>query len=388
MLYFDLSSGISGDMFIGAMLDLGVELEHLKNELKKLNLEKEYEISSKKILKSGISATKFNVTYKDSTNERNFKDIEKIINSSTLSDFVKKKSTEIFKDIAIAEGKVHNIPFDKVHFHEIGAIDSIIDIVGAAICLEAINISDVHASKIELGAGIVKCAHGILNVPAPATCQIVKNIPISMGRANCELTTPTGAAIIKNICKSFNEIKNLTIERIGYGAGSKELNFPNALRVFICGKDKNTLTQTIIETNLDDMSAENIAFTCEKLLESGALDVFSSAIYTKKSRVATKITILCNNEDSSKMKDILFEHTTSIGTREYKITKTQLPRKITKITTKFGQIDIKISEFGQSYKIKPEFDQCRNLAIKYGLPITKIQDEAINEYKKLNNTKK
>lgn len=388
MLYFDLSSGISGDMFIGAMLDLGVELEYLKNELKKLNLEKEYEISSKKVLKSGISATKFNVTYKDSTNERNFKDIEKIINSSTLSDFVKKKSTEIFKDIAIAEGKAHNIPFNEVHFHEIGAIDSIIDIVGAAICLEAININNIHASKIELGAGIVKCAHGILNVPVPATCQIVKNIPISIGRANCELTTPTGAAIIKNICKSFNEIQNFTIEQIGYGAGSKELDFPNTLRVFICSKGKNNLTQTIIETNLDDMSSENIAFACEKLLESGALDVFSSAIYTKKSRVATKITILCNNEDSNKMKDILFKHTTSIGTREYKIIKTQLPRKITKITTKFGQIDVKISKFGQNYKIKPEFDQCRNLAIKYGLPIAIIQDETVNEYKKLNDIKK
>lgn len=385
ILYYDCNSGISGDMNVGAMLELGVSFEILQNELSKLNLNDEFKISHKKVIKCGISATKFDVICtKKYTNPRTFREIKNIILNSSLSDFVKEKSIDIFKIIAGAEAKVHNMNLEDIHFHEIGAIDSIVDIVACGICLEQLQVDEIYSSHIELGGGVIQCEHGVLNAPAPATCEILKNIPISLGKTNFELTTPTGAAIIKSLVKNFNQIQNFEIQKIGYGAGKKDLNFPNLLRIMLCKKDTNQIYQTIIETNIDDMSGEDFSYVCEKLLSSGALDVFSNAIFMKKGRIGFKLSVLCNNEDIEKLKDIIFNHTSSIGTREYQIKKTELKREILQISTKYGKINVKVSKIDEkNYRIKPEFDDCKKAAINHNIPISKIKEEILNEYRKI-----
>ncbi|NLK67521.1 MAG: nickel pincer cofactor biosynthesis protein LarC [Campylobacteraceae bacterium] len=383
VLYYDCTSGISGDMNIAALLDLGVDFKHLQNELKKLNLN--HKISHKKVLKSGILGIKFDVSYDDHTHARTFKEIKRIINSSNLSKFVKTLSIEIFTTIAKAEAKVHDISVENVHFHEIGAVDSIVDIVGAAVCLEYLGIEEIYSSKVELGGGVVKCDHGELSVPAPATCEILKDIPVSLGKANFELTTPTGAGIIKTIAKSFDEKLSFKIHKIGYGAGTKDASFPNLLRVMICEKLQNSSeeTQTIIETNIDDMNAEEFSFLCELLFENGALDVYSSAIFMKKGRIGYKLSVLCKNEDSLNLENLIFENSSTIGLRKYEITKVELPRKSETIQTKYGEISVKISKTPLgNLKVKPEFDECKILAKKHGKTIKEIKEETLNEYGK------
>lgn len=384
ILYYDCISGISGDMNIGAMLELGVSFDNLKDKLSKLNLDDEFEISYKKVMKNGISATKFDVICtKSHTHARTFKEIKDIIKNSSLSEFIKQKSIDIFTIIAKAEAKIHNTDIENVHFHEIGATDSIVDIVGAAICLEELQIYEIYSSKIELGGGVIKCDHGILNAPAPATCEILQNIPVSFGKAEFELTTPTGAAIIKSFASNFDKSPNFTIKKIGYGAGKKDAEFPNLLRVMLCEKEDNQIYQTMIETNIDDMSGEDLSFVYEKLFNAGALDVFSSAIFMKKNRIALKLSILCKNEDVTKLKEIIFKNTPTIGTREYKIIKTELKREMLQICTKYGNISVKISYIDKdNYKIKPEFDECKKAAIKYNKSIKEIKEEVLNEYRK------
>ena len=393
ILYYDASSGISGDMNLAALVGLGVDFDYLCSELEKLNLSGEFYLEQKNVVKNGIAATKIDVVLlKSQPHARSYADIKQILTNSNLSEFCKKKAVAIFHVIAQAEAKVHAVSIDEVHFHEVGAVDSIVDVVGAAICFEYLSknfgISRVVSSKIELGGGVVKCDHGHLNVPAPAVCEILKDVPVSLGRANFEMTTPTGAAILKACADEFVSEINFKIEKVAYGAGEKNApNFANALRAMICEADKSqNLVQKMISTNIDDMDAESFAFACEILRENGALDVFSHSIYMKKGRIGFELNVLCKSEDAKKLKELIFTHTTAIGVREIDVVKTELKRKFVSVRTKFGDIRLKIS--GEDEKVKPEFDECKSAALAHKTSIFQVKKEIFKKYDETRNSKK
>ncbi len=393
ILYYDASSGISGDMNLAALVGLGVDFNYLCSELEKLNLSGEFRLEQKNVVKNGIAATKIDVVLlKSQPHARSYADIKQILTSSNLSEICKKKAAAIFHVIAQSEAKVHAVSIDEVHFHEVGAIDSIVDVVGAAICFEYLSknfgISRIVSSKIELGGGVVKCDHGYLNVPAPAVCEILKDVPVGLGRANFEMTTPTGAAILKACADEFVSEINFKIEKVAYGAGEKNApNFANALRAMICEVDESqNLVQKMISTNIDDMDAESFAFACEILRENGALDVFSHSIYMKKGRIGFELNVLCKSEDAKKLKELIFTHTTAIGVREIDVVKTELKRKFVSVRTKFGDIRLKIS--GDNERVKPEFDECKSAALAHKTSIFQVKKEIFKKYDEIRNFKK
>ena len=409
ILYYDASCGISGDMNLGALVELGVDFGYLCAELEKLNLAGEFRLERKSVLKNGITATKIDVAaLKSQPHARSYVDIKQILESSNLSQRCKQRAGAIFRTIAEAEAKVHGTQIDRVHFHEIGAIDSIADIAGAAICLEYLfenlGVSRVVSSKIELGGGVAICDHGELSVPAPAVCEILKGVPVSLGRANFEMTTPTGAAILKACADKFADGASFKIEKIGYGAGGKDAaGFANVLRAMICEADLSdesgesnlgaragygeVCKQILISTNIDDMDAESFALACEILRENGALDVFSRSIFMKKGRMGFELNALCRKQDAQNLKDLIFTHTTAIGVREVEVAKTELKREFVRVQTKFGEIGIKISGTCQTQKAKPEFEDCKAAALAHGTTIERVRKEALEIYDETRKTK-
>ena len=380
-------------MNLAALVGLGVDFGYLCSELEKLNLSGEFRLEQKNVVKNGIAATKIDVVLlKSQPHARSYADIKQILASSNLSEICKKKAVAIFHVIAQAEAKVHKVSIDEVHFHEVGAVDSIVDVVGAAICFEYLSknfgITRVVSSKIELGGGVVKCDHGYLNVPAPAVCEILKDVPVSLGRANFEMTTPTGAAILKACADEFVGEINFKIEKVAYGAGEKNApNFANAIRAMICEVDESqNLVQKMISTNIDDMDAESFAFACEILRENAALDVFSHSVYMKKGRIGFELNVLCKSEDAKKLKELIFTHTTAIGVREIDVVKTELKRKFVSVETKFGDIRLKIS--GDDEKAKPEFDECKSAALMHKTSIFQVKKEIFKKYDEARNSKK
>ena len=407
ILYYDASCGISGDMNLGALVGLGVDFDYLCAELEKLNLAGEFRLERKNVLKNGIAATKIDVMpLKSQPHARSYVDIRQILESSNLSQSCKQRAGAIFRTIAQAEAKVHGTEVERVHFHEVGAIDSIADVAGAAICLEYLfenlDVSRVLSSKIELGGGVAICDHGALSVPAPAVCEILKGVPVSLGRANFEMTTPTGAAILKACADEFTDGVSFRIEKIGYGAGGKDAaGFANVLRAMICEADEDlyernlaarsdyseVCKQILISTNIDDMDAESFALACEILRENGALDVFSRSIFMKKGRIGFELNALCREQDAQNLKDLIFTHTTAIGVREIEVAKTELKREFVRVQTKFGEIGLKISGNGQVQKAKPEFDDCKAAALAHGTTIERVRKEALKIYDETRKTK-
>lgn len=407
ILYYDASAGISGDMNLAALVGLGVDFDYLCAELEKLNLAGEFKLVRKSVLKKGIAATKIDVVpLKSQPHARSYAGIRQILESSNLSQSCKQRAGAIFRTVAQAEAKVHGTDVERVHFHEIGAIDSIADIAGAAICFEYLfenlGVSRVVSSKIELGGGVAICDHGALSVPAPAVCEILKGVPVSLGRANFEMTTPTGAAILKACADEFADGASFKIEKIGYGAGNKDTaGFANVLRTMICEADEDLYErnlsvragygelckQILISTNIDDMDAESFAFACEILRENGALDVFSRSIFMKKGRAGFELNALCRKQDAQILKDLIFTHTTAIGVREVEVVKTELKREFARVQTKFGEIGIKISGTCQAQKIKPEFDECKTAALAHGTTIERVRKEALKIYDETRKTK-
>ena len=301
-LYFDCFSGISGDMIIGALLDLGLDLKYLEQELKKLNI-KGYRIEAKKVIKNGIAAAKFDVVElhshhgnQDHHHERNIAEIDSIIGKSRLSEEIKNTIKKIFHRIAAAESKIHRVPINKIHFHEIGAIDTIIDVAGAVIGLNKLGIEKAYCSKLNVGTGFVEFSHGKWPVPAPATAEILKNVPIYHNNTKAELVTPTGAAIITALAESFGEMPAMKLEKIGYGAGTRDLQQPNVVRAFYGELDESISKFddyiSIMETNIDNMNPEIFPYVIERLMENNALDAYTEPIDMKKNRIGIKITVL------------------------------------------------------------------------------------------------
>ncbi len=383
--YFDCFAGISGDMCIGAVVDAGVNLSDIKKELKKLPVQN-YSLASKKVSRCGISATKVDVIIKKSevrsqkSEDRRWKDIEKIIKTSQLSKKIKQKGLHIFKKLFEAEAKVHGEPFDKVHLHELGGIDCLVDIFGTLIGLDILGIEKIYVSSINLGSGSVKTRHGMLPVPAPATAELLKGYPVYSSEIPFELTTPTGAAIISGINADPYSLSKITIEKIGYGAGSKDIaNMSNTLRILI-GKEANAGGSkefvTVIETNIDDMNPQFYEYVMERLFNAGALDVFLENIIMKKGRPAVKLTVISEEGDIDKLSSILFKETTTIGLRFYRAHRRTLDREIKKIKTKYGDVRMKVSTSkGNVVNISAEYEDLRAIAKKTKIPIKKIAGE-------------
>jgi len=452
ILYYDCFSGISGDMNLGAMLDLGVGKKYLIDELSKLNVAG-YEIKVSRDIRKGIEGTKVDVILEEHHHEhshndelgshqhdhphsdmqgdhehqhihndehhhvhehihehaeaghshvhieennathehRNLKDINEIIESSQLNSNVKELSKKMFMKVAEAEAKVHGKTLYEVHFHEVGAVDSIVDIVGAAICLDKLNVDKIMSSSVELGGGFVKCAHGLIPVPAPATVEILKGIPVKLGAVPFETTTPTGAAILAaNVCE-FKDDNNFIINKIAYGIGNRDTKIPNVLRVMLVeevnkpeagNNDKydDETSQEIIECNIDDMNSELYEYVIEKLFNQGALDVYLTPIIMKKGRPSVKISVLCTIDKVENVKEVLFKETTTLGTRGFEVHKTMLERKFVKVNTSYGEITVKEAYYkGEKIKSKLEYEECKKIAQSSGMSINEVYEKIRNE---------
>ena len=369
-------------MNLAAMIDLGVPAKHLKSELKKLDLDG-YDLNITRDSRNGIFGTRVDVHLtKHEHHHRHLKDIYGLIESSTLPEKTKNISKQIFHKIAVAEGKIHEMPIEKVHFHEVGAIDSIVDIVGAAICYNYLKPKRVYCDTIELGSGTVKSEHGIIPVPAPATLEILENIPTHIGGAEFETTTPTGAAILATIVDEFTNSVNLTNQVTGYGVGHKISETPNLLRVFRGKIHKSTNSSFqkedawLIECNIDDMNPEWYELIMEKLFLAGAQDVFLTNIIMKKSRPGIKLSVLCAQTKLDELENILLTESTSLGLRVFPVQKTILERKAYILQTKFGKVRIKSTYLnGEIIRQKPEYDDCKKLSLETGESITQIMRE-------------
>jgi len=382
-LYYDCFAGISGDMNLGAMIDLGVDRNFLLDELHKLNLDT-YELTIQKDQRRGIAGTRVDVLLTEHDHHaRTFKDIIQLIETSGLSPAVRALSLDIFRRIATAEGKIHDRAVDDVHFHEIGAIDSIVDIVGAAICLDHLNVGKVLSSPVQVGGGFVTCAHGVLPVPAPATAELLRGIPIKSGLVPFETTTPTGAAILAATVHAFTENLHFTIDKVGYGIGHRDTEIPNVLRLFLGEmpeeERRTTDTETgdavILECNIDDMNPEHYPYIMDLLFSKGAHDVFLTPIIMKKSRPAVKISVLCDLGRQKEMEAVLWHHSSSFGLRFHKVAKSMLTRKMITVKTAFGEISVKEGYFqGRKIKSKPEYEDCLRLAKEKGLSLTAIMN--------------
>ena len=382
VLCYDCFSGISGDMNLGAMLDLGIELSYLKGELEKLNLGG-WELIAEKSQRHGISGTK--VTVRQTVHEhahRHLSDIQKIINGSSLPDEVKGLSMLIFRKIAEAEAKVHGIPVDEVHFHEVGAIDSIVDITGAAICFAALKPEAVFVSEIELGSGFVKCDHGSLPVPAPATAEIVRDLPVRTGGVGFEATTPTGAAILSVLGTEFGSTQAVRISRTGYGVGHKDHpEIPNLLRVSL--GETVSLSATghkalLIESNIDDMNPEFYDHVSERLFKAGASDVYFSQIIMKKGRPGVVLKVICETHLEDVMKEIIFRESTTLGIRIFEFRKETLAREFGKINTQYGEMTVKKSFYENvPVSVKPEYEECKRVAAENGIPVKEVYNHVM-----------
>ena len=391
--YFDCFSGISGDMTVGALLDAGLKIETLEKELNKLGLFG-YQLEVNKVVKKGISATQFKVKIKEEGVERRFKDILDIFEKSKLNEEIKKETKKIFFNIAQAESKIHRKDIDKIHFHEIGGLDSIIDIASAVIGIKTLGIEEIYSSALPVGEGFVKCAHGVIPVPAPATLELLKNIPIYSGGIESEMITPTGAGIIGTLAKSFGERPLMKIERIGYGAGEKEFTIPNLLRVSIGEKilkDENLKDgyvsdeTVLIESNIDDMNPEFYDYIMEKLFFQGALDVFLTPIQMKKNRPAHMLSIIVYEQNLKEILEVLFSESTTLGIRIREIKRLRLAQQNFIAETKYGKIKVKVGMFkGEIKNIAPEYEDCKKMAKQHKVPLKEVYDEAMKiTYNKL-----
>ncbi len=380
-LYYDCFSGISGDMNLGAMLDLGVDRQRLVGELKKLDIGA-YEIIIRKEQRKGITGTRVEVIvpHESQVHERHYTDIVSVIKKSSLSEKVKDLSLKIFLTLAEAEARVHGHSVEHVHFHEVGAVDSIVDVVGAAVCLDILDIGNIAASPVQLGGGFVKCRHGMLPVPAPATVEILKGIPVRTGAVPFETTTPTGAAILAATAQKFTDQIEFKPERIGYGVGGRDTEIPNVLRVYVAEIDEDKSIDDVergeallIECNIDDMNPEMYDSAMEELFAKGARDVFLTPVIMKKSRPAVKISIICEETDRKGIEEALWLKTTTFGLRATRVAKAMLRREFSTAKTMFGEVRLKTAYYqGRKIKSKPEYEDCKQLARDNGVSLREI----------------
>jgi len=427
VIYFDCFAGASGDMIIGSLLDLGLDLEKLKAEIEKLSLEG-YKIEARKVTKCGFSATKFEVFVEHDQhdhhhhhqhghhhdhdhdrqhdhhhdhhhdnhnhdhqqdhvhNHRNLNEIVGMIQSSQLTDEVKEKSISIFRRLAVAEARIHGTVPEKIHFHEVGAVDAIVDIVSAVVCLHLLQIDKVIVSPLPMGKGFVKCHHGIIPVPAPATLELLKGLSAYGSEHNGETVTPTGAAILSTLAEECGPMPQLNILNVGYGAGTRDFGVPNLLRAIMGEESKKKVecfdcskeTVVELEANIDDMNPEFFDYIFEQLFNNGALDVFLIPVQMKKNRPASLIRVLCSDQEVSRIAGVMFKETSTIGVRLNRLQRLCLQREIIPVQTEYGEIRIKQAVLdGHVVNHAPEYEDCREKARAFSVPLKMVYNAAL-----------
>ena len=379
-LYFDCFAGASGDMILGGSVAAGVDLNYLREQLSLLRLDG-FSIGFQTVDRSGLSATYARVETAPEHKHRHLADIKQIIEGSDLTDNVKQLSVKIFTRLAEAEARVHNEPIDHVHFHEVGALDAIVDVVGAAICFDYLKIDRFVCSPLHVGSGMVQMAHGRFPVPPPAVAELLKGVPFYSTDIKGELLTPTGAAIITTVCSEYGPIPQMTTESMGYGAGTREYpDFPNVLRVLLGETEAVSATDErlwMLETNLDDASPQIIGHVMDRVLELGALDCFFTPVQMKKNRPGVLLSALCGPNEKEAIMKLLFMETTTLGVRSYEVLRRALRRSVVQVETQYGVIDVKVAHLdGRIVNEMPEFEQCRAAAAKAGVPLKVVEEAA------------
>jgi len=383
-LYLDLISGASGDMFLGALIDAGVSVESLFDQLAGLQLD-EFELQTKKVQKNGFQATKVDVLVGKQLPERPLPEILEIINKSSLPISIQEQASSIFQHIGKVEAGIHNKSLEEIHLHELGGTDTIVDVTGTLLALDMLEVTRIQASSIPVGSGFIPGAHGQIPLPAPATLGILQDLPIYGLDIQAELVTPTGAALLAALVEDFGPPPAMVLDSIGYGAGARDLPIPNLLRALIgtpsTSKNGNYQKLIILETNLDDQNPEIYPYVMEQLFQAGALDVCLIPIQMKKNRPGTQIQVLADPAHSEILRNILFQETTTLGIREREVDRFSLTRKTRSVATPYGDIEVKISATPTGeMKISPEYEDCRKLAVEKQIPLREIYRAAISAY--------
>lgn len=397
--YFDCFSGISGDMTLGALVDAGCDLAEIEGYLRRLPIS-EWKVSAEKVSRRGFRATQVKVEFSDSQRHRSLSTILHLIDQAGLPAQIAERACAIFRRLGEAEALVHGSPLEKVHFHEVGAVDAIVDIVGAAAGFELMGIEEFFCSPLNVGGGRVDTQHGNLPVPAPATAELLRGAPTYSNGIARELVTPTGAAIVSSVAAGFGPQPSMSVAAIGLGAGSADLSEqPNVLRLFVGeGLAQTTGTPssegtilateedvTVLEANIDDMNPQVYAYFAERALEAGALDVFSIPVQMKKNRAGQLVTVLCRPADREKLSDLLFRETTTLGVRQSSVLRRTLGRESVTVETSVGPVRVKIARLnGRILNVAPEYEDCRKLAAERGVPLKRLLSEAAYQYHKLN----
>jgi TIGR00299 family protein len=391
ILYFDCFAGASGDMILGAVVGAGVDARALVEQLKLLNVSG-FDVSFETVDRSGISATHARVRTEHEHAHRHLGDILKIIYESHLGDDIKNRAAHIFSRLAEAEAKVHNMPVERIHFHEVGALDAIVDVVGACIGFELLGIERFYSSALHVGSGMVEMAHGRFPIPPPAVAELLQHAPSYATDIKGELVTPTGAAIISTVCSEYGAMPLMRIEQTGYGAGSREYqNFPNVLRVIVgqsesANEEAGVERLLMIETNIDDMSPQLFGHLMDKAFALGALDCYFTPVQMKKNRPGVLVSILCQADKKDALYNLLFAETTTLGARSYEVERRALNREIVRVETSYGTIDVKVaSAFGRIIKQMPEYEQCRAAAEHAGVALQTVEAAVRDELSKLNS---
>ena len=379
--YLDCFSGISGNMVLGALLDAGLELDELRDALARLSISG-YELEAERVRRRGLTGTHVEVKVEGHGPERHLHDIEAIITNSQLRDDIQQRSLAIFRRLAEAEAKVHGAPIHHVHFHEVGAVDAIVDIVGAVVGLDLLGIERLYASPVHIGRGTTTCAHGVIPVPAPATAELLRGVPVYGRDVDAELTTPTGAALLTSLVESVGAAPSMSVSHIGYGAGTRDLPHANMLRISIGesqqGGDGYAQDQVVVlETNIDDMNPEFYDHVMGRLFDAGAVDVFLTPIAMKRSRPGTLLTALTTEDRMEEVVTALFEETTTIGVRFAPMQRWILRRERALAETAYGAVAVKVARRGETVmNVAPEVEDCRRLAREQGVPLKAVYQAA------------
>ncbi|MCS7223060.1 MAG: nickel pincer cofactor biosynthesis protein LarC [Armatimonadetes bacterium] len=383
--YLDCFSGVSGDMLLSALIDCGLSLETLEKHLKTLPLPP-WQAIVKKVRKGPIAATALSFQYESDQTERHLSTICDLIEASALPDRVKEKTIEVFRLLAEAEAKVHGVPVQHVHFHEVGALDSILDITGVVLGFYLLDVNQIVCSALPFSRGFVSSRHGLLPVPAPATLEILKDVPLVPSTVDGELVTPTGAALVKGLASQFGLPPPMRVAAIGYGAGSREFPFPNVLRLLLAEPEPASLDLpstwlSVLEAALDDLTPEGAGFVMERLFAAGALDVLFLPAQMKKNRPGFLLQVLSQTEKVSDLLTILFSETTTLGVRSYFVQRWALPRESLLVTTPFGPVRIKVARYrGRVVTASPEFEDCRRCALEKNVPLKEVYSQALKSF--------
>jgi uncharacterized protein (TIGR00299 family) protein len=376
--YFDCFAGVSGDMILGALVDAGLAGEVLQERLAALHLP-DFKLNWRRVDKNGIGATKVDVVVADEVHERHLPQIEAIVRQSELAPKIKEQATAIFHRLGEVEAHIHGTTPDHVHLHELGGVDTIVDVVGTLVGLEALGVERVYASPLPMARGFIQAAHGRIPLPAPATLALLQGVPLVGSELEAELVTPTGAALLSYLAADFGPLPAMVLETVGYGAGTRDLAIPNVLRLLV-GTENGTgaaITETLalLETNIDDLNPEFYEHVMARLFEAGALDVYLAPIQMKKNRPATLLSVLCRPATATALSEILFAETSTLGVRQQTVLRRCLARSMHQVETPYGVVRVKAARWGagrDAWRASPEYEDCRRLATEKGVPLREV----------------